>query len=408
MPMLATRFRPLLVNYGQKSAFKPVEPMKYFLPFVAIAAFTTTAQLSCSANPIWQSYFDAGQQALLDHDDKKASSLFQASLKEARMVEGATPELANSLFAVAATTVQSNQVEAEPLLKECLKVDSQVCGEKSACEGLVYNFLGDIALRQNRLTDAESFYRQAASDLEAVDKDKVYSARILSGLSVVFKLQGKQLEAQALQQAPQPDVSATEDIVSYVKFIKNPQKASESKIAEAINNNPNISYRLTAPMTMTRGIDSHGYPMISMRGTFSPQSSTIQTAQNSNIKPPVLPIKPADVNWGPYSADLQRRIKRAWFPPKGNETTRVVVLFIIHPNGEMTDARIATSSGVAEADQAAIKAIENGAPYRRAPIAITKPVEWQFTFDYNVFTGGGGAAHRVQEETTPKHRLIDN
>jgi TonB family protein len=102
----------------------------------------------------------------------------------------------------------------------------------------------------------------------------------------------------------------------------------------------------------------------------------------------------ADVDFGPYMADLQRRIKRAWFPPKGNESKRVVVVFKIHKMGELSNLRLERSSGVAIADQAALKAVENAAPFRPLPAGASDDVDIQFTFDYNVFSGGGGGVFR--------------
>jgi len=59
----------------------------------------------------------------------------------------------------------------------------------------------------------------------------------------------------------------------------------------------------------------------------------------------------ADVDFGPYMADLQRRIKAAWHPPKGNESKRVVVVFKVHRDGSLSNLRIDHSSGVAVCDQ---------------------------------------------------------
>ncbi len=102
----------------------------------------------------------------------------------------------------------------------------------------------------------------------------------------------------------------------------------------------------------------------------------------------------ADVDFGPYMADLQRRIKRAWFPPKGNESKRVVVVFKVHKGGELSHLRLDHSSGVAIADQAALKAVENAAPFRPLPAGAPDDVDIQFTFDYNVFSGGGRGVFR--------------
>jgi TonB family protein len=102
----------------------------------------------------------------------------------------------------------------------------------------------------------------------------------------------------------------------------------------------------------------------------------------------------ADVDFGPYMADLQRRIKRAWFPPKGNESKRVMVIFKIHKNGELSALRLDHSSGVAIADDAALKAVQNAAPFRQLPPGAPNDVDIQFTFDYNVFGGGGRGTFR--------------
>ncbi len=101
-----------------------------------------------------------------------------------------------------------------------------------------------------------------------------------------------------------------------------------------------------------------------------------------------------DVDFGPYMADLQRRIKRAWFPPKGQESRRVVVIFKIHSDGSLSHLRLDHTSGMAIADNAALKAVENAAPFRPLPAGAPTDVDIQFTFDYNVFGGGGRGTFR--------------
>lgn len=102
----------------------------------------------------------------------------------------------------------------------------------------------------------------------------------------------------------------------------------------------------------------------------------------------------ADVDFGPYMADLQRRIKKHWFPPKGNESKRVVVVFKVHSGGELSNLHLDHSSGVAIADNAALKAVEDAAPFRPLPAGAPDAVDIQFTFDYNVFTGRGTGSFR--------------
>lgn len=102
-----------------------------------------------------------------------------------------------------------------------------------------------------------------------------------------------------------------------------------------------------------------------------------------------------DVDFGPYMADLQRRIKKHWFPPKGNESKRVMVVFKVHSGGELSGLHLERSSGVALADNAALKAVEDAAPFRPLPDGAPDTVDIQFTFDYNVFNGGGKGSMRA-------------
>ena len=94
-------------------------------------------------------------------------------------------------------------------------------------------------------------------------------------------------------------------------------------------------------------------------------------------------------------ADLQRRIKHAWFPPRDSESQRVVVVFKIHKGGELSDLVLARSSKLAIVDAAALKAVENAAPFSPLPAGAAENVDIQFTFDYNVFQGGGRGVFRT-------------
>jgi len=111
--------------------------------------------------------------------------------------------------------------------------------------------------------------------------------------------------------------------------------------------------------------------------------------ENTNTQgPDSLPAAP--INFGPYMNDLQRRIKQNWFPPKDTADRKIVVVFKIHKHGELTDLRLEKSSGLSNADQAALKAVENAAPFRSLPAGAAENIDVQFTFDYNVFNGGNG------------------
>lgn len=108
---------------------------------------------------------------------------------------------------------------------------------------------------------------------------------------------------------------------------------------------------------------------------------------NPNGSPGVDAMKDAD--FGPYMRDLQRRIKRNWEPPKGNESRRVVLLFKVARDGRLLSIKVKNSSGVPVADKAAISAVELTAPFRPLPPEYKgRDIDIEFTFDYNVFGVG--------------------
>jgi TonB family protein len=92
----------------------------------------------------------------------------------------------------------------------------------------------------------------------------------------------------------------------------------------------------------------------------------------------------ADIDFGVYMKDMQRIIKTAWFPPKGNETKRVTVRFDILSNGTTRHPKVYGSSNVPGLDDAALTAIKN---VTLSPLPAGAPdfVNVEFTFDYNVF-----------------------
>ena len=99
-------------------------------------------------------------------------------------------------------------------------------------------------------------------------------------------------------------------------------------------------------------------------------------------------------NWGPYMRELEQRIRRNWNPPKDGSTKRVVVTFTIGRNGTLLNKSITKSSGIPQADRAAMTAIELTAPFRPLPEEYkgdSVPIE--FTFDYNVLNGSSTYIH---------------
>ena len=109
---------------------------------------------------------------------------------------------------------------------------------------------------------------------------------------------------------------------------------------------------------------------------------------NPNGRPGIDAVREPD--FGPYMRELQRRIKMNWDPPKGNESKRVVLMFKIAKDGRLLSCSVFKSSGLPNADKAAINAVQATAPFRPLPAEFKgQSIDIQFTFDYNVFGASG-------------------
>ena len=99
-------------------------------------------------------------------------------------------------------------------------------------------------------------------------------------------------------------------------------------------------------------------------------------------------------DFGPYIAELQRRIRRNWAPPVEDRSKRVVALFNISRDGRLLSLRIQQSSGSPAADQAAMAAVRASAPFRQLPPNFRQDnIAVQFIFDYEIY-GHGSAKMR--------------
>jgi TonB family protein len=94
-------------------------------------------------------------------------------------------------------------------------------------------------------------------------------------------------------------------------------------------------------------------------------------------------------------AQLQRIIKKHWFPPHGQNSKRVVVSFTVAPDGTVSAMQLMHSAGTSIEDNAALEAIRSSHPLPPLPEGAHEPVQIEFTFDYNVLTGGGGSWHHI-------------
>jgi TonB family protein len=90
-------------------------------------------------------------------------------------------------------------------------------------------------------------------------------------------------------------------------------------------------------------------------------------------------------DFGGYMEALQLKLKQCWFPPRRKDNKRVVVRFGINQYGALTHFRLDHSSGVTAADQSALKAVKDAAPFKPLPAGAPIELEAQFVFGRGIF-----------------------
>lgn len=91
-----------------------------------------------------------------------------------------------------------------------------------------------------------------------------------------------------------------------------------------------------------------------------------------------------DVDFGPYMADLQRKVKREWIPPAISKGGRAQCQFKILSDGRIEQLRLLDGSISEGLSEAALKAVRKAAPFRQLPDGAPPDVDIQFTFDFQV------------------------
>lgn len=133
------------------------------------------------------------------------------------------------------------------------------------------------------------------------------------------------------------------------------------------------------------------------------QSAADRSAGRAGTDSMAKPSEPPGVDYGPYMADLQRRIRSHWTPPRSGETKHATVLFKIQSDGSLLDRslKIDKSSGSKVSDAAALSAVLAAAPFHALPAGSPPSVDIQFAFQYNV-----GGAHEAS--ATDGSRIATN
>lgn len=223
------------------------------------------------------------------------------------------------------------------------------------------------------------------TELPSPKRDVKTQAPISSKPSPVPKLMTPQpktsLEGMTLAK-PNPDGKMLPKLLSY-----DPNTASNStsvgsspapKIGGSVGDarNSNIVARLS---NIPRAPDSVGDGQGGARG----DAGNPPPNSYPNGAPSVAATQ--DLNFGPYMSSLQRKIKLAWKPPRGTESNRIVVNFSVLRSGQLSNLTLVRKSASVEANNAALDAVTDAAPFDPLPEGAGNSIDIEFTFDYSVF-----------------------
>ena len=89
-----------------------------------------------------------------------------------------------------------------------------------------------------------------------------------------------------------------------------------------------------------------------------------------------------------YTRKVQKKIKKKWRPKKDKISKRIIAIFTIGKDGEVSNIKLTQASDRAKDNELAKKAILDAAPFKKLPLEYLNGYEYvnvEFTFDYNVF-----------------------
>jgi len=102
------------------------------------------------------------------------------------------------------------------------------------------------------------------------------------------------------------------------------------------------------------------------------------------------------IDFGPYMADVERRVRRAWFPAEEFRHEPVQVIFVINKSGTLLDdPPLLCLSNSEEAKLAALAAIRSATPFRPLPPGANDVERFEYTFNFRQ-SPDDGAIRRLE------------
>jgi len=95
-----------------------------------------------------------------------------------------------------------------------------------------------------------------------------------------------------------------------------------------------------------------------------------------------MTVQADNIDWAPYMADVQRRVRSKWNPPHGMKTSQKEVSFKIARDGHIFDVKLDSQSGAEADDKSALAAVNAANPLPPLPDGAPESVKVIFTLEY--------------------------
>ncbi|NDJ25163.1 TonB family protein, partial [Nostoc sp. B(2019)] len=131
--------------------------------------------------------------------------------------------------------------------------------------------------------------------------------------------------------------------------------------------------RLGGPVSLSsRDLGSNYFAASPNSNRFNPDSNGIDARRDTDL--------------GPYLKELQRKVRQQWIPEVTQSSRRSVLHFTINRSGQVSNLRIARTSGFNTTDEAAVSAVKRAAPFIPLPTTYSgNNISIEFTFVINVY-----------------------
>lgn len=122
--------------------------------------------------------------------------------------------------------------------------------------------------------------------------------------------------------------------------------------------------------------------------TFSHESVWLRICLSNSANQTLVSLR--DIDLEAWALDTQQRIKKVWFPPKCIPQDEPMVLFKVDRSGQRFAVRLGRRGSESYSDEAALKAVNQSAPFTPLPDGSPATIEIRQCFHSSVWGDGRG------------------